>query len=83
MASRSAVATLAAVLLVLGAACSVVVADSGDDCVPVGVDTSVGLAIGDKFYLCVRFNGVVQTVVTPIVDDYTQINIANCTSCSC
>lgn len=47
-----------------------------DDCMPEGWDPKV--AIGDKAFLCLRFNNRTQAVFTPEVDQFTQLSITNC-----
>ena len=54
------------------------VAADGESCLPLDADPTV--TIGEPAYLCLRFNNNTQAVLTPIVDDFTQLSIENCAS---
>ena len=54
---------------------SVVLADV-QDCLPEGESPLV--TIGEPAFLCLRFNNNTQALMTPIVDEFTQLSIEDC-----
>lgn len=68
---------VAGVVAVVAAVLPGVAAD-GESCLPLDADPTV--TIGEPAYLCLRFNNNTQAVMTPIVDDFTQLSIENCAS---